>query len=131
MKTVPLHDPKGQGRVALVDDDDYELVSAFHWMVYERGNDGPYAMAHARRDSQGSYYPSAPVGTNARLPGRRTTVGMHKLITGWPRTDHRNHDGLDNQRANLRPASTSENDAAAVELHGEFACLNFPKECCG
>ena len=36
-------------------------------------------------------------------------IRMHKLITGWDETDHINHDGLDNRRANLRPATSSQN----------------------
>jgi hypothetical protein len=36
-------------------------------------------------------------------------MGMHRLITGWPLTDHKNHDTLDNQRYNLRPATKSQN----------------------
>ncbi len=35
---------------------------------------------------------------------------MHKLITGLPATDHRNGDGLDNQRSNLRPANAAQNN---------------------
>jgi len=34
---------------------------------------------------------------------------MHSLITGWPKVDHVNHDGLDNQRHNLRPTDASLN----------------------
>lgn len=34
---------------------------------------------------------------------------MHKLITGWPRTDHIDHDTLNNQKSNLRPVTDQQN----------------------
>lgn len=91
METVPLNGKKAAGRVALVDDGDYDLVMQYRWHVREqwqasgRRINGPYAMATIWRD------------------GRQGGLLMHKLITGWPFTDHINHDGLDNQRHNLRP----------------------------
>ena len=98
MKTVPLHGKKAAGRVALVDDEDYDLVMQFRWYVLEpirHGHTGgPYAIArtgHGRKNNP--------------------MVLMHKLLTGWPQTDHRNHDGLDNQRSNLRPATNLQNHA--------------------
>jgi len=94
--TVPLNGAAAKGRVALVDDQDYELVSQRRWFVYERihpgrASCGPYAVANLRRD------------------GRKTTIRMHSLITGWPETDHRDHNGLNNQRANLRPMDHATN----------------------
>lgn len=96
MKTVRLAGKKAAGRVVLVDDKDFDLVNDYGWFVFDqkrRGRlHGPYA------------------ATNVTLPdGRRTMIYMHKLITGWPQTDHINHDGLDNQRANLRPATQAQN----------------------
>lgn len=96
MKTVPLGGKKAAGRVALVDDEDYDLVMQYRWHVleYRRQDgriDGPYAQTKTRRD------------------GREVGISMHKLITGWSMTDHRNGDGLDNQRSNLRPATKAQN----------------------
>lgn len=96
MKKVTLSGLKAVGRVALVDDDDYELVMPHRWYVWEvegRSN-GPYARAHWRRPD-----------------GGKTLITMHKLITGWPQTDHADHDGLNNQRANLRQADHQLNSA--------------------
>jgi hypothetical protein len=98
MKTVPLHGKKAAGRVALVDDEDYELVSRYRWHIYDREPERPgwsrkvYATANAKT-----------------ADGRRTTLKMHVLIMGHPHIDHRNRNGLDNQRKNLRPATKAEN----------------------
>jgi hypothetical protein len=94
---VPLYGKHARGRVALVDEADFDLVMQFRWYVREgerpRRPDGPYAFANPYRD------------------GRQRPVSMHKLITGWPSTDHVNHNGLDNRRENLRPATASQNGA--------------------
>jgi hypothetical protein len=95
MRTIPLCGPKAQGRMAFVDDEDYDLVVRFKWYVDEhhrRGRDsGPYAIANTYRDA------------------RHTSIFMHNLIMGTVGVDHRNHDGLDNQRHNLRVATPSQN----------------------
>ncbi len=91
VKTVPLRGKKAAGRVALVDDEDYDRVMQHKWNVKESGR-MTYVMANVVRED-----------------GSHTTISMHKLITGWPMTDHANHDGLDNQRHNLRPATPSQN----------------------
>lgn len=96
MKTVRLCGPKAAGRVAFVDDADYVLVMAYRWYVREcvlpSGTlDGPYAVTWIRRGS------------------RRTSLMMHVLIMGHRGIDHINHNGLDNQRHNLRAADNIRN----------------------
>lgn len=86
---IPLYGQKAAGRVALVSVDDYELVRYYRWHVYERirpgrRTDGPYAVAHTYRD------------------GKRVTVKMHRLLLDYSLIDHRDHDGLNNRRENLR-----------------------------
>jgi hypothetical protein len=99
VKTVVLSGKKAAGRVALVDDEDYELVSRYRWYVWEVSKaghrpSGPYAIAnvgHGRRN--------------------RRVARMHNLIMGRPGIDHEDHDGLNNQRSNLRPATNNQNGA--------------------
>ena len=96
-RIVPLYGVLAAGRVALVDEADYELVMERRWNVHERiqpsgSTHGPYAATSSR-------------------DGRNSTLHMHKLITGYAITDHKNHHGLDNQRSNLRPATGVQNAA--------------------
>lgn len=87
MRLVPLT----RGLSARVDDSDFEILSAHSW----------YAM----KCINGSTYYAA-----TRTGGK--IVLMHRLITSAPRgmhVDHRNGDGLDNQRCNLRVCTPSQN----------------------
>jgi hypothetical protein len=95
MKTVPLHGKKAAGRVVLVDDEDYDLVMQFRWFITERERDGRFHGPYAH--------------TRAWLGECYRGLKMHILITGWPMVDHKDHDGLNNQRANLRPATVTQN----------------------
>ena len=95
MKTVPLGGKVAAGRVALVDDADYELAARHSW--------------HASETPRTTY-----VQTCIRLPGqprRYQNMFLHTMLTGWAQVDHRDHDGLNNQRANLRPVTYALNGA--------------------
>lgn len=104
--TVPLYGKKAAGRVALVDDADYDLVMQYRWYVWERTRsngsiDGPYAITRS-----------------AICGGRRQNLKMHRLLMpGALQVDHKNGDGLDCQRSNLRVASDSQNRGNERKRH--------------
>lgn len=83
-----------KGYVALIDDEDYERVSALCW----NANESKYTTyaQHTFRDPD----------------GRRRTVTLHRFILNTPaglRSDHINGNGLDCRRCNLRPATAAGN----------------------
>lgn len=80
-----------QGKEALVDDADYEWVSRYKWHAYR---------------SRNTWYAKTRIGS--------TYVKLHRLLMGLLpggrlQVDHHNHNGLDNQRRNLRVVSNQEN----------------------
>lgn len=82
-----------KGRYALVDDSDYDELSNYKWCVIKNLNTF-YATSHAYIDD------------------KRTTIRMHRIIMNPPEgmiIDHKNGDGLDNQKSNLRICTYSEN----------------------
>jgi hypothetical protein len=93
MREIELHSRKYPGLVALVDDDDYEVVSLYRWNPSKSRNTF-YAATNILKDD-----------------GRRSSLLMHRLITGYPQTDHKDWNGLNNQRSNLRPATGTQNNA--------------------
>jgi hypothetical protein len=84
-----------QEQYALVDEADYEELSALNWLAhYSPNSDTFYAM---RRE---------PTGT----PYRQRTIQMHGVIVGVDGCrDHADRNGLNNRRYNLRPADASQN----------------------
>jgi hypothetical protein len=87
MRTVPLT----HGKQALVDDADYELLSAFPWRAIRIRNTW-YAETYVK--------------------GAREFMHRFLLCAGpGQRVDHRDGDGLNNRRHNLRPATSGMNQA--------------------
>jgi hypothetical protein len=80
-----------QGKQAIVDDEDFELLSQFKWYAMKSGHN-VYA---------------------ARGGGKRRMELLHRLILGVTdskiEVDHINGDGLDNRRSNLRVATHADN----------------------
>lgn len=85
-----------QGKVALIDDADWPLVSGMRWR----------AMRRIRKYGEACY-------ARSLLGGR--TVLLHQLIAGKG-SDHKNGNGLDNRRCNLRPATTSQQGANRIAM---------------
>lgn len=89
--------PLTRGYYALVNSEDFELVSTYKWFADIRKN--------------GKVYAAATVYVN----GKKTSLRMHCLILGTAGSghfrigEHANGNGIDNRRTNLRPASQLEN----------------------
>lgn len=91
-KMIPLT----KGYVTTVDDCDYESLNLYRWKALIVGK-----KVYAAR--------------TVKSPGSKRndiTILMHRVIhPGAVRVDHKNGDGLDNQRQNLRSANASQNAA--------------------
>lgn len=83
MKEIPLT----QGKTAIVDDADYEIVRGLKWCAHKRLN-GFYAVRNIRLQN-----------------GKWASVYLHRALLNPPsgmQVDHINGNGLDNRRENLR-----------------------------
>lgn len=94
MREIPLT----KGYVALVDDEDFTRVSQYKWCTSEyRRKDGSVLNVYAVR----SRYP------------QKGNIGLHRFILGITdsktQVDHEDHNGLNCQKYNLRPASVNQN----------------------
>ena len=84
-----------QGQFALVDAEDYGWLSKWKWHAQKWHSEG-----------EDHYY------ANRRDPVKKTAIGMHRQIMGFPEgleVDHINGNSLDNRRCNLRAVSTELN----------------------
>lgn len=89
VKEIPLT----QGKVALVDDEDYEYATRFKWVAHR---------------AWGTWYCERTTTIN----GRDVSFKLHRVLMNAPKgleVDHRNGDGLDNRRQNLRLATRIQN----------------------
>lgn len=86
-KQIPLT----QGKVAIVDDDDFETLSVHKWCVNNYG----YAVRRSKV-----------------INGQSKILLMHRVIMDAPsgmEVDHKNMNPLDNRKSNLRICSSSQN----------------------
>ena len=88
-----------QGKVAIVDDEDFEYLDQWKW----------YAKKNPRSDT---YYAARSISFYVDGKRKQGTKYMHKEILDAPRgmeVDHENHNGLDNQKSNIRICTQSQN----------------------
>ena len=94
MKHIPLT----QGKVAIVDDKDYEYLNQWKWYAHKKGN---------------TYYARRSI--NYKLNGKKKTrtIQMHNIVLSKTdvskEIDHKNHNGLDNRLSNLRICTHAQN----------------------
>lgn len=93
MKQIPLT----QGQYAIVDDEDYDYLSQWKW--------------HAHKDRY-TYY---AIRNKPTANGKRGTILMHrevlKISDNIILIDHRDHNGLNNRKSNLREATFLQNNS--------------------
>ena len=96
-----------QGKYALVDDEDYSRISVFKWRAYKNRNTW-----YARRSN-----------------GKSAYISMHHaVIEKNVRTDHKNGNGLDNRKLNLREATRSQNTANRKHYKNKYHGIDFHKK---
>lgn len=81
------------GKFAQVDDEDYDYLNQWRWYAKKSWN-----TFYARRQTI--------------IDGKRVTIIMHRLIMNTPsdlQVDHIDHNGLNNQRNNLRNCTNQQN----------------------
>jgi hypothetical protein len=94
-----------RGQFALVDDADYEWLNQWKWFA-QKHKDSYYA-ARTRSETE---------------TVTRGIILMHRVIMDTPddmQVDHINHNGIDNQRLNLRNCTQQENLWNREPKHGK------------
>ena len=107
MKEIRLRFRKCSGLVALIDDEDFGLISQYHW--YANWNKGVQ-----------TFYVRGFI--SGKGMSERKIIYMHRLIMDAnpnEQVDHIDHNGLNNQKANLRFCNHSQNAANKRKQRGE------------
>lgn len=83
-----------RGKFALVDDENYKFLNQFKWFTEKHGR---------------TFY---AVRRGKTYLGKRKAIWMHRIVLSVPphlETDHKDSNGLNNQRINLRICNHSQN----------------------
>jgi len=109
--------PLTQGKYAIVDPDDFDRLREHKWHI-SRGGGTFYAVRTIRPHNY-----------------KRIVIKMHRQILKVPSrifVDHINHNGLDNRKANLRPATRTQNNrnrrkVSKAGFHSKYKGLTWYK----
>lgn len=105
MKLIRL-DRGRTGLFAQVDDEDYEYLDQFRWRSKSGDNSRTYYAVRTLLKSES---------------GKKAGISMHCQIMGncsrFSQIDHKDHNGLNNQKNNLRRCNQSQNNANRKPLH--------------
>jgi hypothetical protein len=92
-----------RGKFAIVDDEDYEELNKYKWIVTDSNRSKTfYAARYVGKNENGIYL----------LEHRKKVVKMHSILMNTPKgmtVDHINCNGLDNRKKNIRLCSFAEN----------------------
>jgi hypothetical protein len=92
-QTVLAKSKKLGNQVALVDDEDYEKLAKHKWFLVKNHN---------------AFY---AIRKSLTSDGRRSSIAMHQEVLDMPSKaiDHKDRNGLNNQKHNLRLVTTKQN----------------------
>jgi len=91
-----------QGKVALVNDEDYEYLNQYNWC--------------ASKGTKGYYYAIR----RKKVAGKKRIIYMHRIIMNTPKgieVDHKDRNGLNNQRLNLRNCTHQQNTFNSLKIN--------------
>ena len=101
MKILSVFSKKYGTKEIFFDDEDYGIVVSYSWHITKKPKDNIF---YAR--------------TNIPIENKQTSLYLHRLILGLTDSkilvDHIDHNGLNNQRDNLRVASVQQNARNSV-----------------
>ena len=118
MKIITIDSKKHGVHDVLVDNENFQELSKYHWTLYKNKN-----ILYAKR--------------HIIIEGKRTTLKMHRFVMGLKTNDklivdHINHNSLDNRKANLRICSQSENcrnKTSHKNSSSKYLGVSFNKKC--
>jgi hypothetical protein len=117
MKKIQIKSKIKGNHVILIDDSDFDLFNQYSW----------YVSLHCN-----SWYAVTTVDKN-NSPSGKKHIYLHRLLLGFPKNktvDHKDGNGLNNCRHNIRVASFSQNNAnlpIRIDNTSGFKGVSFQK----